>query len=175
MSELTDGGSRLPEFSSADGDFRLPELSPVDEGSRLPGFGPEAVGVRGPGPERRCVRIAAPLKARDARAEVGRLLAGVAGERCVNDALLVVSELISNADRHGGGLREFAAGVEDGHLWLEVADHSEVLPESAAHDPLVPGGFGWSLVRRLSVDARIRPWTAGDGPGKTIVVSLRLE
>ncbi|MFF3032738.1 ATP-binding protein [Streptomyces rubiginosohelvolus] len=163
MSELTDGGSRLPE------------LSPADGGSRLPEFNPEAVGVRGPGPEKRSVRIAAPLKARGARAEVSRLLAGVAGERCVNDALLVVSELISNADRHGGGLREFAAGVEDGHLRLEVADHSEVLPESAAHDPLVPGGFGWSLVRRLSVDARIRPWPAGDGPGKTIVVSLRLE
>ncbi|MFB8379041.1 ATP-binding protein [Streptomyces rubiginosohelvolus] len=163
MSELTDEGSRLPDFS------------PVDGSSRLPEFDPGAVGVRSPGPERRSVRIAAPLKARGARAEVSRLLAGVAGERCVNDALLVVSELISNADRHGGGLREFAAGVEDGHLWLEVADHSEVLPESAAHDPLVPGGFGWSLVRRLSADARIRPWTAGDGPGKTIVVSLRLE
>ncbi|MEU5367962.1 ATP-binding protein [Streptomyces sp. NPDC005951] len=136
---------------------------------------PEAVGVRSPAPAKPSVRIAGPLKARAARAEVSRLLVGVAGERCVNDALLVVSELISNADRHGGGLREFAAGVEDGHLWLEVADHSEVLPESAAHDPRVPGGFGWSLVRRLSVDARIRPGTAGDGPGKTIVVSLRLE
>ncbi|RAN18831.1 hypothetical protein A3800_17995 [Streptomyces badius] len=175
MSELTDEGSRLPEFSPADGDSRLPEFSPADGDSRLPEFDPEAVGVRSPAPAERSVRIAAPLKARGARAEVSRLLAGVAGERCVNDALLVVSELISNADRHGGGLREFAAGVEDGHLWLEVADHSEVLPRSGAHDPLVPGGFGWSLVRRLSADARIRPWTAGDGPGKTIVVFLRLE
>ncbi|WP_141746029.1 ATP-binding protein [Streptomyces sp. EN27] len=150
MSELTDGGSRLPEFD------------------------PEAVGARSPGPGRRCVRIAAPLKARGARAEVSRLLAGVAGEQCVNDALLIVSELISNADRHGGGLREFAARVEDGHLWLEVADHSDALPASAAHDPLVPGGFGWSLVRRLAVDAQIRPQMHGDEPGKTIVVSLRL-
>ncbi|MET8731761.1 ATP-binding protein [Streptomyces parvus] len=175
MSELTDGGSRLPEFSPVNGDSRLPEVSPADGDSRLPESGPEAVGVRSPGPERRCVRIAAPLKARGARAEVSRLLAGVAGERCVNDALLVVSELISNADRHGGGLREFAAGVEDGHLWLEVADHSDVLPESAAPDPLVPGGFGWSLVRRLSVDTQVRLHTNGDEPGKTILVSLGLE
>ncbi|GAB2944360.1 ATP-binding protein [Streptomyces sp. YPW6] len=147
----------------------------TDEGSRLPDSDPEAAGVRSPGPEGDRVRITGPLKARGARAEVSRLLAGAAGERCLNDALLVVSELISNADRHGGGLREFAAGVEDGHLWLEVADHSDVLPESAAHDPLVPGGFGWSLVRRLSADARIRPRTNQDEPGKTIVVSLRLE
>ncbi|MFB8029091.1 ATP-binding protein [Streptomyces sp. NPDC056465] len=70
----------------------------------------------------------------------------------VADALLVTSELVTNAVRHGGGLTGFAAEITDDGLLLTVADASTQAPVTEKRDPGVAsvGGYGWLLVRRLA-------------------------
>lgn len=100
-----------------------------------------------------------------------------AREEDVIDLLLVVSELVSNALRHGGGLAGFeATPVRDG-IRVAVRDHSDVVP-TAAFGPDSPpavhraGGFGWPLVVRLAREIDIETWSEG---GKTISVFLPIR
>ncbi|GAA2296839.1 ATP-binding protein [Streptomyces kunmingensis] len=88
--------------------------------------------------------------------------------RLREDALLVASELASNALRHGGGIARYSARVRGGALVVEVSDHSPQAPLLRPHDPAVPGGFGWMMVnnlaRTVTVEAHER--------GKTIRAAL---
>ncbi|MGY0020589.1 ATP-binding protein [Streptomyces sp. cg35] len=70
--------------------------------------------------------------------------------RLHDDALLIASELASNALRHGGGITGFSARVHDGALVVEVSDRSPHAPLLRPHDPTVPGGFGWMMVNDLA-------------------------
>ncbi|ESQ04917.1 regulatory protein [Streptomyces sp. PVA_94-07] len=95
----------------------------------------------------------------------------------VADALLVTSELVTNAIRHGGGLTGFDVQLEDSHLTLHVSDASPELPAATRSDgpfdpdcPLV-GGYGWPLVRRLCREVSVRPLPGG---GKCVTVTLSL-
>ncbi|WP_245796602.1 ATP-binding protein [Actinacidiphila alni] len=88
------------------------------------------------------------------------------------DAMLVTSELTTNAVRHGGGLTGFSARVEAGSLELRISDASDELPTT--RDPgnsFLPGGFGMPLVKRLCRSLDVRPEPGG---GKTVVVVLPL-
>ncbi|MDX3800341.1 ATP-binding protein [Streptomyces sp. AK04-3B] len=95
-----------------------------------------------------------------------------AHETDVIDLLLVVSELVTNALRHGGGLAGFeAVPVPDG-IRLAVRDHSDEVPSGVCgHAPPpaggVTGGYGWPLVLRLAREIAIEKEPAG---GKTIRV-----
>ncbi|MFD7079319.1 ATP-binding protein [Streptomyces sp. NPDC059918] len=114
-----------------------------------------------------------PGTAADARARVCEvlLLAGVSLDSVTAaDALLVTSELVSNAIRHGGGVTAFRAGVADGLLYLSIGDASPLLPAPRTGTVERPGGYGWPLVQRLAerVDCRTHP------EGKTISTVLRL-
>ncbi|MBV2354119.1 ATP-binding protein [Streptomyces sp. J2-1] len=114
-----------------------------------------------------------PGSAADARARVRDLLhadGGPAPSRAVtDDILLVVTELITNAQRHGGGLTAFEAVVADGVITITVADASPLFPRASVRDGSpVPGGFGWPLVQRLSCKVSVLP--APDG--KTIRVVM---
>ncbi|MGW6684066.1 ATP-binding protein [[Kitasatospora] papulosa] len=128
----------------------------------IPADGPEEAAVRpapeqpegaGPGP-------GVPRNAAAARDMVTRLLEAefcVLGEEgpvdvVVADALLVTSELVTNAVRHGGGLTGFNAEITDDGLLLTVADASTHAPVTAERDPAAAsvGGYGWLLVRRLA-------------------------
>ncbi|MFJ8887919.1 ATP-binding protein [Streptomyces sp. NPDC102402] len=101
-----------------------------------------------------------PRNAAAARDVVTRLLeaefCGLAGEGpadvVVADALLVTSELVTNAVRHGGGLTGFTAEITDDGLLLTVADASTRAPVTAERAPgvVTVGGYGWLLVRRLA-------------------------
>ncbi|MEU5634932.1 ATP-binding protein [Streptomyces rishiriensis] len=95
----------------------------------------------------------------------------------VIDLLLVVSELVSNALRHGGGLAGFeATPVPDG-IRVAVRDRSDAVP-AAAFGPDSPppgrrtGGYGWPLVVRLAREIDIEKRSAG---GKTISVFLPIR
>ncbi|MGA5296198.1 ATP-binding protein [Streptomyces koyangensis] len=95
----------------------------------------------------------------------------------VADALLVTSELVTNAIRHGGGLTGFDVQLEESHLTLHVSDASPELPTASRPDgpfdpdrPLV-GGYGWPLVRRLCREVAVRPLPGG---GKCVTVTLSL-
>ncbi|MEU5957839.1 ATP-binding protein [Streptomyces sp. NPDC047525] len=86
------------------------------------------------------------------------------------DALLVASELTSNAILHGGGLTQFHAQIEGGSLLMQVSDRSTRAPHLVRPDPGRPGGFGWMITQRLAshVSVDIQP------DGKTITAALAM-
>ncbi|MFG2532559.1 ATP-binding protein [Streptomyces sp. NPDC048516] len=115
-----------------------------------------------------------PARAAEARNFVHDLLhrAGVpVDDLALVDALLVTTELVTNAQRHGGGLIGFTARIIDGYLELAVEDRSEHCPATAVpRDPGTTGGYGWPLVQRLArtIDIDVT------ATGKTIRVTLPL-
>ncbi|QIP83177.1 ATP-binding protein [Streptomyces sp. Tu 2975] len=88
----------------------------------------------------------------------------------VDAVLLVVSELVTNALRHAGGVTRFRLVAGPGTVTVSVDDPSRVAPRPLSRDVGRPGGFGWHLVRALSaeVQVRIRPG------GKTVSAVLPL-
>ncbi|MBL1084695.1 ATP-binding protein [Streptomyces actinomycinicus] len=124
-----------------------------------------------------------PLRPADARRTVERVMT----ERCragavscppeaVEDALLVTSELTTNALLHGGGITGFDVEVDSGGVRVSVSDRSEALPVAHAADDergrARPGGRGWPIVCRLSRDVRVTELPRG-GKRITAVVPLR--
>jgi anti-sigma regulatory factor (Ser/Thr protein kinase) len=90
----------------------------------------------------------------------------------VIDLLLVVSELVTNAIRHGGGLTGFAAWPVPDGVRIAVHDRSDVVPPVAYGQGSLPSGhigsgYGWPLIIRLAREIAIdrRP-----GGGKTVTV-----
>ncbi|WP_327179352.1 ATP-binding protein [Streptomyces sp. NBC_01335] len=113
---------------------------------------------------------ALPASAADAREQVEVLL----GEQCVPgdgrrdgvvwaDALLVTSELVTNAYLHGGGLTAFSAWIAGDELFLSVSDGSTALPVTRSRTPgrYTVGGYGWPMVARLSKSLSVTPTATG--------------
>ncbi|KUN29721.1 hypothetical protein AQJ23_02915 [Streptomyces antibioticus] len=100
-----------------------------------------------------------------------------AREEDVVDLLLVVSELVSNALRHGEGLAAFEATATHDGIQLTVQDHSDVLPDVVHGSGALPQagqgqGYGWPIIMRLARDIRMerRP---GGGKAISVLVPLR--
>ncbi|MET7295742.1 ATP-binding protein [Streptomyces griseoloalbus] len=98
-------------------------------------------------------------------------------QRDMIDLSLVVSELVTNAIRHGAGLAGFDAWTTEEGVRIAVHDHSDVIPEAAGATGSPPvahqvSGYGWPLVNKLArdIDIRRRP-----GGGKTISVLVALR
>ena len=73
----------------------------------------------------------------------------------VEDALLLVSELVSNAVRHAPGPCTLEL-ADDGHqVTIAVSDTSTTVPLPRAPDLAAGGGFGWYLLHRLAVSIEI--------------------
>lgn len=95
----------------------------------------------------------------------------------VIDLMLVVSELVTNAIRHGGGLAGFEAVAADEGVRLRVRDRSDAVPHA---DPgaAPPGhrvsGYGWPLVLRLAREVTVERHGPG-AAGKTIGVLVPLR
>ncbi|AWZ07902.1 ATP-binding protein [Streptomyces sp. ICC4] len=67
------------------------------------------------------------------------------------DALLVVSELVTNAALHANGCHELVLTAAEETLRIDVLDGATALPcPRAARRPGVPGGHGLHIVRLLS-------------------------
>ncbi|MEU1086930.1 ATP-binding protein [Streptomyces sp. NPDC005892] len=123
---------------------------------------------------------ALPTSAAAAREQVEALLreqfvpgdGGIRDDIVCADALLVTSELVTNAYRHGGGLTDFSARIEGDELLLSVADGSTELPVARSHTPgqYALGGYGWPMAIRLTKSLSAIPTASG----KTIeaVISL---
>ncbi|MFI0085078.1 hypothetical protein [Streptomyces bobili] len=77
-------------------------------------------------------------------------------ERDVIDLLLVVSELVANAVRHGGGLAGFEASPAADGIRLSVHDHSDVVPEAAYGPGALPTGHPRQRLR-LAADHSAGP------------------
>lgn len=88
--------------------------------------------------------------------------------RDASDAvLLVASELVTNAVRHGNGDVELRVDVEDDKVRLEVLDdgHVKVSAPRRVPSPTAVGGRGLHLVREVS-----KRWGSGfDSSGRTLV------
>lgn len=143
-----------------------------------PGRGP---GDAGPGaaPSRAAPAggpASVPRNAAAARETVTRLLAsrihGPAGEGLaevvVSDALLVTSELVTNAFRHGGGLTGFTAELTGEGLLLAVADASTDAPVASPTrrgQPMSEATAGrWCAVWRSGCPSRSIPAASASSP-----------
>ena len=72
-----------------------------------------------------------------------------AGER-VEDVLLLVSEVVTNACLHAGGPEELVLRHEGDRLRVEVADAARGRPRVLARSPALPGGHGLMVLERLA-------------------------
>ncbi|MFD3720809.1 ATP-binding protein [Streptomyces sp. NPDC058674] len=115
-------------------------------------------------------RSKAALRSEDARRIARHVLVYERAEALLDDVLLVVSELVSNAVRHAGGVTGFRVRRDAGAIVVEVADGSPRRPRSPDAPAHAPGGFGWMLVNRLAerTEVHSRP------DGKTIAAFLPL-
>ncbi|WP_299529933.1 ATP-binding protein [uncultured Streptomyces sp.] len=100
------------------------------------------------------------------RAFLDRLTTPAVDDDAADTVVLVVSELVTNAVRHGGGtftleLTECPGGVE-----VAVHDLSSAMPRMRTPDLNGgAGGFGWPMVHQL---ARTTSVTPRPGHGKTV-------
>ncbi|MGW7544886.1 ATP-binding protein [Streptomyces sp. NPDC054770] len=116
-----------------------------------------------------------PAEARRAvRGAVARRALPYAAE-ALDDALLVTSELTTNAILHGGGITGFDIDVEGCVLKVSVSDRSDEIPvaERAVdeRDRWRAGGRGWPIVCRLARDVEVAGLPCG-GKRITAVVPL---
>ncbi|MEU3747819.1 MULTISPECIES: ATP-binding protein [Streptomyces] len=87
----------------------------------------------------------------------------------VEDVLLLVSEVVTNACLHAGGPQELVLRHEAGRLRVEVADASPVHPRpGVARSPALPGGHGLMVLDRLAGAWGSEDKAAGDGVGKVV-------
>ncbi|GAA3038625.1 hypothetical protein GCM10010448_21280 [Streptomyces glomeratus] len=98
-------------------------------------------------------------------------------EQAVTDLLLVTSELVSNAIRHGGGLTAFEAAPTRDGVRLTVYDRSPDIPTVAFGSGALPvghdgGGYGWPLIIKLAHDIVIERCADG-GKFVSVLVPLR--
>ncbi len=75
------------------------------------------------------------------------------------DAVMVVSELVANAVRHGRAPIRLVAVLDGERLWLEVTDGGRAMPRP--RDPGAGGGWGLAIVQHVA-----RDWGIGPGPGR---------
>lgn len=116
---------------------------------------------------------------RHVRAFVGerwRSKTGPPTEEAMIDLILVVSELVTNAVRHGGGIAGFDVTLTAEGVRLSVRDHSAALPVGIHGPGVLPrahegSGYGWPLINRLCSEVDVERRTAG---GKTISVLVPL-
>lgn len=92
-----------------------------------------------------------------------------------DDAALLVSELMSNAVRHGGATATLTARVQDGFLTVEVHDDGAGRPamRSGVPDSSAVSGRGLRILDRVAAQ-----WGVEDDPddnGKTVWFRLAVE
>jgi anti-sigma regulatory factor (Ser/Thr protein kinase) len=93
-------------------------------------------------------------------------------ETATGDALVLVSELVTNAVVYAPGPCCLYLVEADADLTIAVSDTSTVLPRPRDPGRGRDGGFGWYLLRRLArqVDVYVRPpW------GKTVCATMRVR
>ncbi|MET8908213.1 ATP-binding protein [Micromonospora sp. NPDC004551] len=84
---------------------------------------------------------------------------GFRDEVWLEQAALIVSELVTNAVRHGGGCLSLAAEAHDTRVLLSVADGSSVAPRQRTPDD--NGGRGLPVIEALSAQWGVREHQGG--------------
>lgn len=88
----------------------------------------------------------------EARRFVASTLASWSLEAAVDTAVLLVSELVTNALLHARSDIELALRVNADELRVEVVDGSPLLPRRQAYGPVAGTGRGLVLVEALATD-----------------------
>ncbi|MFF3749283.1 ATP-binding protein [Streptomyces sp. NPDC002018] len=101
--------------------------------------------------------LGSPGAAADARRFAARFLqqleaewCAVLGDRRVGDVLLVVNELVTNAERHSHGPYVLELEGTDRRVAVTVYDSSSTLPRRYERDPGRVGGHGMEIVAAVS-------------------------
>jgi anti-sigma regulatory factor (Ser/Thr protein kinase) len=76
------------------------------------------------------------------------------GDRACGELLLVVSELVTNADRHSNGPYILELEGTDSAVTVSVYDSSVALPRRFPRDPERVGRHGLEIVHALAADVR---------------------
>jgi len=113
-----------------------------------------------------------PAAAATARRELGGWLEVLGLSPLVDDATLVVTELVANAVRHAQPpIALYAVRLQQG-VRVEVSDGSQdgMRPQSRTPDVTDPNGRGLEIVSALAQDWGVRP----EAHGKTVWADLPL-
>ncbi|WP_328538242.1 ATP-binding protein [Streptomyces sp. NBC_00344] len=109
-------------------------------------------------------------EARDAVAGFVAELSPAPPAHTVQNLVLLVSELVTNALRHAGGVTLMRLSAGRRTLEVAVADLSPVQPQDRTPDLTGrTGGFGWPMVQRLARTVAVR---AGADGGKVVLATL---
>ncbi|MEI7032275.1 ATP-binding protein [Streptomyces pratensis] len=126
-----------------------------------------------PNEEARTGYVCRPEKAADAREAVSSFveqLHPAPATHVVQNLLLLVTELVTNAVRHAGAVTALRLTADRTDVHVEVTDPSPVLPQDRAPDLTGrSGGFGWPMVQRLSREVRVHE---APGGGKVILATV---
>ena len=87
------------------------------------------------------------------------------------DVELIVSELVTNATQHAGGVRSIAITARDGYIRVEVADPDPTPPSLRSPGTGENSGRGLLLVAALSRAWGVRP----EGDGKVVWAEVRTD
>ncbi|WP_411103155.1 ATP-binding protein [Streptomyces sp. cmx-4-9] len=79
----------------------------------------------------------------------------------MDSVLLVVTELVANAQRHAAGVRAFRLARTDTGVKVTVEDASLKAPVDKGSPAWQPGGFGWPLVNELSSKVEVELFPGG--------------
>ncbi|NJQ00281.1 ATP-binding protein [Streptomyces zingiberis] len=108
----------------------------------------------------------------DARHAAAEYVAAMASRVDADAVVLVVSELVANAQRHTAGWWRLTLRTHDDRLVIDVEDTSDVPPSERGESDLSGGGgLGLIMVRRLSGDLEVLRSSAG----KTVRASFPLH
>lgn len=90
----------------------------------------------------------------------------------VQDAVAIVSELVTNAVRHAPGRCTLLLDSDSTALTITVADTGDAFPVARTPDlERGTGGMGWHLVHRLAETVQVRLQPSGKTVSATVVLT----
>ena len=95
------------------------------------------------------------------------------GVELLDDALLLISELVTNSVLHGGPPIVLAVDCDGGGLHVRVRDGGTRMPTPRTADEGAESGRGMSLVDLLASTWGVSPVADAHGPGKEVWFELR--
>ena len=91
----------------------------------------------------------------------------------LDDALLLISELVTNSVLHGGPPIVLAIDCDGQGLHVRVRDGSTAIPAAVSRGAYAENGRGLTLVQLLSDTWGVEPVGDAYGPGKEVWFELR--